>query len=87
MASNFTNTTGYDNLTGIAAPLEVISATDQSGLVGILAAFSLGLVLVISFPIRTYVRSTMSTYKLDDFAFLAASVQLHGSHDIFPLPD
>ena len=77
MASNSTNTTD------ISTPLEVISDTDQGGLVAILAAFSLSLVLIISLPIRTYVRSTMSTYKLDDYAFLVASVRLHGFHDIF----
>jgi hypothetical protein len=33
------------------------------------------LVLIISLPIRTYVRSTMSTYKLDDYAFLGATVR------------
>lgn len=75
MASNSTNST---DLTG---PLEVINDTDQGGLVAILAAFSLSLVLVISLPIRTYVRSTMSTYKLDDYAFLAASVQSNGFYN------
>jgi hypothetical protein len=62
------------NSTDVSAPLEVISDTDQGGLVAILAAFSLSLVLIISLPIRTYVRSTMSTYKLDDYAFLGAAV-------------
>src|ERR1700735_2378617 len=74
MASNSTNSTG------ITAPLEVISDTDQGGLIAILTAFSLSLVLIISLPIRTYVRSTMSTYRLDDYAFLVASVQSHGFH-------
>lgn len=82
MASNYTNTTEYGNMTGVTGPLEVISDTDQGGLVAILAAFSLSLVLIISLPIRTYVRSTMSTYRLDDYAFLTASVQSHGFHNI-----
>jgi len=82
MASNYTNSTDYGNSTDLTPPLEVISATDQGGLITILAAFSLSLVLIISLPIRTYVRSTMSTYKLDDYAFLAASVQLHRSYCI-----
>jgi hypothetical protein len=58
---------------GITAPLEAISSTDQGGLVAILSAFALSLVLV-SFPIRVYVRSKLSTYKADDYAFLAATV-------------
>lgn len=84
MTSNYTNSTDYGNSTGTTLPLEVISATDQGGLIAILTAFSLGLVLIISLPIRTYIRSTMSTYKLDDYAFLGASVQLHGFHTYFP---
>jgi len=59
---------------GISAPLETISSTDQGGLVAILAAFALCLVLV-SFPIRTYVRSKVGTYKMDDYAFVGSSVQ------------
>lgn len=67
------------NSTNVSAPLEVISDTDQGGLVAILAAFSLSLVLV-SLPIRTYVRSKMSTYRMDDWAFLCACVR---SHDVY----
>ncbi len=63
------------NSSDITAPMEIISDTDQGGLVAIVAAFSLSLVLIISLPIRTYVRSTMSTYKLDDYAFLGATVR------------
>jgi hypothetical protein len=58
---------------GITAPLEVISSTDQGGLVAILSAFALSLVFV-SFPIRVYVRSKLSTYKSDDYAFVLATV-------------
>jgi len=72
----------YTNSSDISGPLEIISDTDQGGLVAILTAFSLSLVLIISLPIRTYVRSTMSTYKLDDYAFLAAAVRLRGFHSI-----
>jgi hypothetical protein len=65
--------------TTVTAPLEVISDTDQGGLVAILAAFSLSLVLV-SLPVRTYARTKMSTYRVDDWAFLCACVRFH---DIF----
>jgi hypothetical protein len=58
---------------GITAPLEAITDTDQGGLIAILSAFALSLVCV-SFPIRIYVRSKLSTYKSDDWAFLAAAV-------------
>jgi hypothetical protein len=58
---------------GISAPLETISDSDKGGLVAILAAFALSLVLV-SFPIRTYVRSKIGKYKMDDYAFVGASV-------------
>jgi hypothetical protein len=72
----------YTNSSDVSGPLEIISDTDQGGLVAILTAFSLSLVLIISLPIRTYVRSTMSTYKLDDYAFLGATVRLRGFHSI-----
>jgi hypothetical protein len=62
--------------TTVTAPLEVISDTDQGGLVAILAAFSLGLILV-SLPVRTYARTKMSTYRVDDWAFLCACVRFH----------
>lgn len=75
----------YSNSSGLTAPLEIVSDTDQGGLVAILTAFSLSLVLVISLPIRTYVRSTMSTYKVDDYAFLAAAVQFQGFYSIVTL--
>jgi hypothetical protein len=58
---------------GITAPLESINSTNQGGLVAILTAFALSLVL-ISFPIRVYVRSKLSTYKADDYAFVCATV-------------
>ena len=58
---------------GVSAPLESISDSDKGGLIAILAAFALSLVLV-SFPIRTYVRSKIGKYKMDDYAFLGASV-------------
>jgi hypothetical protein len=58
---------------GVTAPLEAITDTDQGGLIAILSAFALSLVCV-SFPIRIYVRSKLSTYKSDDWAFLAATV-------------
>ncbi|PMD36735.1 hypothetical protein L207DRAFT_532336 [Hyaloscypha variabilis F] len=58
---------------GITAPLESISSTDVGGLVAILSAFALSLVLV-SFPIRVYVRSKFSAYKSDDYAFVLATV-------------
>jgi hypothetical protein len=73
MATNSTNST-------VTAPWEVISDTDQGGLVSILAAFSLGLVLV-AIPIRTYARSKLRTYRLDDYAFLAACVRFHEVHE------
>jgi hypothetical protein len=72
----------YTNSSDISGPLEIITNTDQGGLVAILTAFSLSLVLIISLPIRTYVRSTMSTYKLDDYTFLGAAVWLRGLHSI-----
>jgi hypothetical protein len=60
---------------GISKPLENITDTDKGGLIAILAAFALTLVLV-SFPIRTYVRSKIGTYKMDDYAFIGATVSI-----------
>lgn len=62
---------------GITPPLAEINGSDQAGLVAILAAFALGLV-VVSFPIRTYVRSKLGAYKPDDYAFILAAVGLSG---------
>jgi hypothetical protein len=64
--------TGFD--AGVSAPLETITNNDLGGLVAILGAFALSLVL-LSFPIRTYVRSKIGTYNMDDYAFVGASVQ------------
>ena len=58
---------------GISAPLEAITSSDQGGLIAILGAFALGLVLV-SIPIRTYARSKVGPYKMDDYAFIVSSV-------------
>jgi hypothetical protein len=59
---------------GITVPQEIINATDQGGLVAMPGASSLGLVFV-SFSMRTYVRSKLSTYRVDEFAFLGAFVR------------
>lgn len=74
MASPTTSASPSGLPTGVTAPLEIISETDQGGLVAILAAFALTLVLV-SFLIRTYVRSKIGRYSMDDYAFVGASVQ------------
>jgi hypothetical protein len=59
---------------GISAPLETITQNDKGGLIAILAGFALSLVLV-SFPIRAYARNKIGQYKVDDYAFLAATVR------------
>jgi hypothetical protein len=74
MASTTTAASSSGLPAGVSAPLETISDTDQGGLIAILAAFALSLVLV-SFPIRVYVRSKLGRYKMDDYAFVGASVQ------------
>jgi len=58
---------------GITPPLSLISPTDQGGLIAIISAFSITLVL-ISFPIRAYVRSKTGTWKNDDYLFIGAVV-------------
>jgi hypothetical protein len=58
---------------GVSAPYAAINATDQSGLIAILAAFALGLVLV-SISIRLYARHHFAGYRVDDYTFFAASI-------------
>ena len=59
---------------GITKPLASISSQDQSGLIAIIAAFSLGLVL-LSTATRIYVRHAFRLYRLEDFVFIAATVR------------
>jgi len=58
---------------GIRAPMRPITDEDQGGLIAILAGFAISLVL-ISFPIRAYVRSKTGSWKIDDFMFISATV-------------
>ena len=62
---------------GITPPLSLISAIDQGGLIAIITAFSIALIL-ISFPIRAYVRSKTGTWKNDDYMFIGAAVRVVG---------
>ena len=55
------------------APLGVITATNQSGLILILTALSLSFVLV-SFAIRIYIRVPQRLWKWDDNVLTAATV-------------
>ena len=58
---------------GISKPLASINADDQSGLIAILTAFSLGLVL-LSVGTRIYARHEFRAYRIDDLTFFAAAV-------------
>lgn len=59
---------------GVSRPYQLINDEDQSGLIAILAAFSLSLI-VTSVPIRTYVRGKLGSLGRDDYAFYAAAVR------------
>lgn len=58
---------------GITKPPASINSQDQSGLIAILTAFSLGLVL-LSIATRIYVRHELRLYRIDDFTFFVATV-------------
>jgi len=58
---------------GVSAPLGIISATNQSGLIIILTAMALCFVLV-SFGIRIQVRSSNGPWKTDDSIVAVATV-------------
>lgn len=58
---------------GISEPYAAINASDWSGLIAILTAFSLGLVLT-AIAIRIYARHNFTTYRVDDYTFFAASI-------------
>jgi hypothetical protein len=59
---------------GVTVPWLEITYNNQTGLIVIMAAFSISLV-VISFPIRVFVRSKVETYRPDDWAWLIATVR------------
>ncbi|KAF2255633.1 hypothetical protein BU26DRAFT_557142 [Trematosphaeria pertusa] len=56
---------------GITPPYAAINDHDQSGLIAILAGFSLGLVL-LSAGIRMYARRYSGDYRIDDYTIFAA---------------
>lgn len=58
---------------GITPPYAAINDHDQSGLIAILAGFSLGLVL-LSAGIRMYARRYSGDYRIDDYTIFAAVV-------------
>jgi hypothetical protein len=58
---------------GITKPLAGINSQDQSGLLAILTAFSLGIIL-LSIATRIYVRHEFRLYRIDDYTFFAATV-------------
>jgi hypothetical protein len=60
---------------GITEPLASISSQDQSGLIAIFTAFSLGLILLAT-ATRIYARHEFRLYRLDDFTFIAATVRM-----------
>jgi len=64
---------------GISGPLAGINSQDQSGLIAILTAFSLGLVL-LSIATRIYARREFRSYRVDDYTFFAASVRIPFAH-------
>jgi len=74
MASEATITpTGLQE--GITKPLASINSRDQSGLIAILSAFSLGLVL-LSIATRIHARHQFRLYRIDDYTFFAATVRM-----------
>lgn len=59
---------------GITKPLATIDSENQSGLIAIIAAFSLGLVLIATVT-RIYARHELRLYRFDDLTYFLAAVR------------
>ncbi|KAH7407232.1 hypothetical protein BKA64DRAFT_666141 [Cadophora sp. MPI-SDFR-AT-0126] len=70
MASPTSATKVYPS--GISPPLEVVTATNRGGIIGVTTTVALAIVLLIALPTGMYIRIRSSAYRADYYIFLAA---------------